>query len=163
MSSIKKIMVPLAFSPFSKGMLKYAAELAQGLEAELLLVNVINERDVEAVERIASFGYEVNGANYVKEVEKDRISALEQIITELDFPEERMIFKFKVGRPSDVLLALAIEEQVDMIVMGIKAKSDLVHAFTGSVAERLFRRSPVTLVSYRDEHNAAKLRERLQE
>ena len=163
MSSIKKIMVPLAFSPFSQGMLKYAAELALGLDAELLLVNVINERDVDAVERIASFGYKVDGNDYVKEVEKDRISALEKIIAELDFPEERMIFKFKVGRPSDVLLRIVVEEQVDMIVMGIKAKSDLVHAFTGSVAERLFRRSPVTLVSYRDEHNAAKLRERLQD
>lgn len=162
MSSVKKIMVPLAFSPFAKDMLNYAAELAGGLDAELLLVNVINERDVEAVQRIASFGYEVDEEHYIQEVEKIRIAELEKIMEELDFPEEKMRLTFKVGRPADVLLHLAIKEDVDMIVMGIKAKSELIHAFTGSVAERLFHRSPVTLVSYRNEKNAAKLRKRLQ-
>ena len=163
MSSVKKIMVPLAFSLFSKDMLNYAAELARGLDAELLLVNVINERDVETVQRIASYGYKVDEEHYIQEIEKTRIADLEKIMAELDFPEEKMRFKFKVGRPADVLLKLAIKEEIDMIVMGIQAKSDLIHAFTGSVAEKLFRRSPVTLVSYRNEQNAAKLRKRLQE
>jgi nucleotide-binding universal stress UspA family protein len=156
-------MVPLAFSNFSKGMLNYAAELAKGLDAELLLVNVINKRDIEAVQRIASFGYKVDEEHYIQEVEKARIADLEKIMAELEFPAEKMRFTFKVGRPADVLLKLAIEEKIDMIVMGIQAKSELVHAFTGSVAEKLFRRSPVTLVSYRNEQNAAKLRKRLQE
>ncbi len=163
MSSIKKIMVPLAFSPFSEGVLDYAAELAGPLDAELLLVNVINERDIEAVQRISSFGYDVDEGHYVEEVEKNRIAELEKMIAALDFPEEKIVFKFKIGRPADVLLKMAVKEQVDMIVMGIKAKSELVHAFTGSVAEKLFRRSPITLVSYRDEYHAEKLRKKVLE
>ena len=48
-----------------------------------------------------------------------------------------------------------------MIVMGVKAKSEFVHAFTGSVAEKLFRRSPVTIVSYREDSIAERLRKRI--
>ena len=40
---IKKIMVPIAFSKYSKGILDYAAGLAEPLAAELLVVNVINQ------------------------------------------------------------------------------------------------------------------------
>lgn len=162
MSSVKKIMVPLAFSHFSRGMLSYATDLAKGLDAELLLVNVINDRDVEAVQRIASYGYHVDEEHYVQEIEKTRIADLEKILDNLDFPEKKMRFIFKIGRPADVLLNVALQEKIDMIVMGINAQSELIHAFTGSVAEKLFRYSPVTLVSYRNEQNAAKLRKRLQ-
>ncbi len=49
---IKKILVPIAFSKYSKGILNYAAELAGATGAELLVVNVINERDLEAVDKI---------------------------------------------------------------------------------------------------------------
>ncbi len=162
MLDIKKIMVPLAFSPFSRGILNYAAGLAAPLGAELILINVINERDVETVQRITSFGYDVDEEHYLQEIQKQRIQELEKMVGALDFPEERVRVVFRVGRPARVLLHFAMEEDVDMIVMGIRARSDIMHAFTGSVAEKLFHRSPITIVSFRDEQNAARLRKRLQ-
>ncbi|HFQ90045.1 MAG TPA: universal stress protein [Desulfobulbus sp.] len=162
MLDVKKIMVPLAFSRLSGELLEYAAGLADALDAELVLVNVINERDVEAVQLITSFGYDVDEEHYLQEIQKQRISELEKMIRKIDFPEERIRVVFRVGRPSRVLLHFAVEEEVDMIVMGIRARSDIMHAFTGSVAERLFHRSPVTIVSFRDHRNAARLRRRLE-
>ncbi len=161
MLNVQKIMVPLAFSPFSKNILEYAAGLAEALGAELILVNVINERDLEAVQLITSFGYDVDEEHYLQEIQKQRIGELEKMIGEIDFPEERIRAVFRVGRPARVLLHFAVEEEVDMIVMGIRARSEIAHAFTGSVAEKLFHRSPITIVSYRDEENAARLRRRL--
>jgi len=76
-------------------------------------------------------------------------------------PRERMRFISRVGKPAVELLRLAVKENVDMIVMGIKGRTDLRHAFTGSVAEKLFRRSPVTIVSYRDPEHANRLRKRI--
>jgi len=157
MKPIQKIMVPLAFSSISKDILQYAAELATALNADLLLVNVINERDIEAVQVISSFGYKIDEEHYVEEVKKQRIDLLEEMVSELDFPEEHLHFVLKLGKPAKVLLKVAAQEKVDMIVMGVKAQSELIHAFTGSVADKLFHRSPITIVSYRDEHTAAKL------
>lgn len=162
MAGIRKIMVPLAFSSFSKGILEYAAMLAKPFDAELLLVHVINERDLEAVQTITSFGYEVDEQHYVEEIEKQRIGLLEEMIKDVDINEDKVRFLFKVGRPASTLLKVAVKEDADMIVMGLKAKSELMHAFTGSVAEKLFRRSPVTIVSYRGERIAEKLRKRIQ-
>ena len=150
-------MVPLAFSSISKDILQYAAELAGALNADLLLVNVINERDIEAVQVISSFGYKIDEEHYIEQVKKQRIDLLEKMVSELNFPKEHLHFVLKVGKPARVLLKVAVQEKVDMIVMGVKAQSDLIHAFTGSVADKLFHRSPITIVSYRDEHTAAKL------
>ena len=162
MSDIKKILVPLAFSPYSEGIVQYAVSLAKALDVEkLLFVNVINQRDVDAVERITSFGYEVDGDHYVEEIEKERVAKLEMMIDKIDFPSDRMKLIITVGKPADKLLKYAVKENVDMIVMGVKAKGEIVHAFTGSVAEKLFRRSPVTIVSYREEKIASELRKHI--
>ncbi len=161
MQPVNKILVPLAFSPFSEGILLYGAGLAKALNAELIIINVINERDLETVQTITAFGYKVDEEHYVQEIEKQRIAQLEKMLEKIDYPEERIRFVFKVGRPADSILNLAMKEQVDMIVMGLKAKSDFVHALTGSVAEKLFRRSPITIVSYRDEKLAKKLAKRI--
>ena len=162
MSDIKKILIPLAFSPYSDGIVKYAVSLAKALDVEkMLFVNVINQRDVDAVERITSFGYEVDGNHYVEEIEKERVAKLEKMLDKIDFPNNRMKLIITVGKPADKLLKYAVNENVDMIVMGVKAKSEIIHAFTGSVAEKLFRRSPVTIVSYREEKIARELRKHI--
>jgi len=162
MKQIEKIMVPLAFSPFSKGIVDYAVMIAKALNVKkLIFVNVVNQRDVEAVETISSFGYEVDGDHYVQEIENARVAELDAMLNDIDFPEDRMKLIITVGKPADKLLKHAIKEDVDMIVMGVKAKSEFVHAFTGSVAEKLFRRSPVTIVSYREDSIADRLRKRI--
>jgi len=162
MKKIEKILVPLAFSPYSEGIVQYAVMLANSLSVQqLIFVSVINQRDVDAVETITSFGYEVDGVHYVQEIKKTRVAELDNMLKSIDFPEDQMKLIITVGKPADKLLKYAVQENVDMIVMGVKAKSDIVHAFTGSVAEKLFRRSPITIVSYREESIADKLRKRI--
>ena len=155
-------MVPLAFSPYSQGIVDYAVMLADALQArQLLFVSVVNQRDVDAVDTITSFGYEVDGEHYVKEIEKNRIAELDKIIKDVDFPRDQMKLVITVGNPAEKLLKLAVKEDVDLIVMGIKAKGELIHALTGSVAEKIFRRSPIPIVSYREGKIADKLRKRI--
>ena len=49
MDEIKKIMVALGFSEYAEGIFNYADKLAAKLGAELIVANIINSRDVEAV------------------------------------------------------------------------------------------------------------------
>ncbi len=165
MQTIKKIMAPIAFSPYSQGIVDYAAMLAKSLNIEkLIFINIINERDVEAVGTIASFGYKgIDEEKYVVEIQKQRAAELDILLENVDFPSERMKLIMAVGNPAQKLLNKALKEEVDMIVMGLKAKSELLHVLTGSVAEKLFRRSPITIVSYRDEKIARQLRKRIHE
>jgi nucleotide-binding universal stress UspA family protein len=146
---IQKILVPIAFSRYSKGILRFAADLAAPMGAKMLIANVVNERDLEAVERISSFGYKVDGDHYIATVQKERLAVFEEILTELQIDDDSYDFSFLAGDPSSELLRLVLDEQIDLVVMGTKAKS-LRDIFTGSVAERMFRRCPISILFYRE-------------
>lgn len=156
----EKILVPIAFSKYSAGILNYAASIAEKLGSHLIVVNVVNERDLEAVERIASFGYKVDGEHYVDTLQKEREEELEKLFADLTLPDDQVTFKFRVGDPTGELLKIIVKEQVDMVIMGMKTK-DLRHLFAGSVAERMFRKCPVTVVSYREEEISKSLERRV--
>lgn len=153
---VKKILVPLAFSDYSRGILNYAADLAMATGAELLVANVINERDLEAVDKISSFGYKVDVEHYLQTLKTERREELKRLMDELTLPDEKVSFTFRVGDPTNELLKLVVDKGIDMVVMGVKTH-DIRHIFTGSVAERMFSRCPVTVVSYRDEKISKRL------
>jgi nucleotide-binding universal stress UspA family protein len=162
MEDKKKIMVALAFSEHAKDIFNYAVGLAQYAEADLVVVNIINSRDVQAVRKISAMGYDVDGEHYVEGVRAERQAILEQIIQASAFPPEKISTIFKVGNPVDELLKLTVEKDIDLIVTGIKGHTDVEHFFVGSVAEKLFRRSPVPVISYRTKEQAERLRNRIQ-
>lgn len=151
MNDIKKIMVALAFSEYAKNIFDYAAKIARSLNAELLVVSIINSRDVEAVESISAMGYDVDAEHYVRNIRNERNQILEQIIGTSGFPKERIRILISVGNPVDELLNITQKEQADLIVMGTKGRTNLTNILIGSVAEKIFRKSPVPVLSYRNE------------
>lgn len=157
---LKKILVPIAFSKYSEGIIAYAADLARPFGAMLLIVHVVDQRDIEAVERISSFGYKVDGDRYMATIQQERITRLEKVLGAVDIDESLYEYRFLAGDPTTELLKLVVAEEVDMVVMGNKAK-ELRHIFTGSVAERMFRRSPVTVVSYRSPGTSRELKKKI--
>jgi nucleotide-binding universal stress UspA family protein len=161
MNNINKIMAAVGFTEYSEELLSYAAAIADSIGAEMIVVNIINSRDVEAVGAIAAMGYEVDSEHYVSGVEEERRRALEQMLKKISFPAERIRSVFKIGHPVEELLKIAVKENVDLMVMGIKGRSDLEHLLVGSVAEKVFRRSPIPILSYRDEKSAQRLKKHI--
>jgi nucleotide-binding universal stress UspA family protein len=162
MSDTKKIMVALDFTSYSKGTFDYAVKIAKNLNAQLVVASIINSRDVEAVEMVASMGYEVDSEHYVEGVKAERENLLKNFIEHSYVDREHVQTIFKVGNPIKELLKLIVTENVDLIVMGVKGRTDMEHIFIGSVAEKLFRRSPVPVLSHRDEKHAQRLREKIE-
>lgn len=158
---IKKILAPLAFSPYAEGILRFAADLAKAFGAQLAVVNVINERDLEAVRKITAFGYKVDTEHYLQTLIQERRDELSKLLARVGLDEEAVDFHFEVGNPAEKLLQLVVKENVDAVVMGVKNR-DIRTLFTGSVAERVFQRCPVTVISYRDEDISAHLRKRIE-
>lgn len=161
MNDNPKILVALGFSPYAEEIFNYAAGLALRLEADLMVVNVINSRDIATVTTISGMGYEVDEEHYIENIKQERKKILDEIIKASSFPEVRVRAIFRVGDPVNELLKAAVEERADMIVMGTKGRTDLAHILVGSVAEKVFRRSPVPVVSFRDEQTIRRMRQRL--
>jgi len=161
MDDIKKIMVALGFSEYAEGIFNYADKLAEKLGAELIVANIINSRDVEAVAAITNMGYDVDPERYIKELKEERRNAFEEIAKDSAVSRDSIKLILAVGNPIDELLKVIMKENVDLVVMGLKGRTDLEHILIGSVAEKLFRRSPVTVISYRDEKTRQRLKKRI--
>jgi nucleotide-binding universal stress UspA family protein len=149
MSRINKILVAIAFSKYAPDIFNFAAQLATDLDAQLVVANVINIRDVEAISSVESLGYSVSTDDYKKDVTKERKSQLAELAAKISFPKEKMHTIIKVGHPFDALLKIIEEESVDMVVMGTKGRTDLEYVMLGSVADKMLRHSPVPVVSFR--------------
>ena len=161
MDEIKKVMVAVGFSEYAEGIFNYSDKLADKLGAELIVANIINSRDVEAVTTITRMGYDLDPEKYIKELKEERRNAFEEVVKNATLSRDSIKLILQVGNPIDELLKIIIAENVDVVVMGVKGRTDLEHILIGSVAEKLFRRSPVTVVSYRDEKTTQRLRKRI--
>jgi nucleotide-binding universal stress UspA family protein len=150
MSRIRRILVAIAFSKYSEAILDYGLALADDLGADVVVANIIHSRDVEAVGAIENMGYKVDPEEYIRGVKEERREMLESMMKESPAPSERIKSIFKVGHPADRLIEIIQAEDIDLVVMGAKGRTDLPHALLGSVAQKLFRHSPVPVLSYRD-------------
>ncbi len=97
MSEINKILVAIAFSKDSPAIFEFAAKLASDLNARLVVANVINIRDVEAISSVESLGYSVSTDDYIKDVTKERRSQLDEMAAKISFPKEKRHTVIKVG------------------------------------------------------------------
>jgi nucleotide-binding universal stress UspA family protein len=149
MPEVNKILVAICFSEYCPGTFAYATRLAAQLQAELVAANVINIKDVQAIGQIESMGYSISAEDYVKDLKEERRAELDKMQAESGFPKEKFKVIIKVGHPFEKLLQITKEENVDMVVMGAKGRSNVEHLLVGSVAEKMFRHSPVTVASYR--------------
>jgi len=138
MGEIKKIMVAVGFSEYSEGIFNYSDKLAQKLGAELIVANIINSRDVEAVTAITNMGYDLDPARYIKELKEERRNAFEETVKNANLSGDSIKLALQVGNPIDELLKIIVKEKVDLVVMGVKGRTDLEHIFIGSVAENYF-------------------------
>jgi nucleotide-binding universal stress UspA family protein len=161
MDTINKIMVAVDFTEYSEGLLNYAIRIAEVMNAELTVASIINVRDVEAIGTIASMGYEIDSEHYVSGIEEDRRQTLNRILEKISFPADKLHTVFKVGHPVEELLKTAISENADLMLMGIKGRSDLEHILMGSVAEKVFRRSPIPILSYRDKKSVQRIKKHI--
>ncbi len=149
MRNFRKIMVAYDLSEYSKEALRYAAELSQKLDAELLIVNVINQRDVDAVARIAMEYTNITVDKYVNIQKQDRTEDIQEAMMEIGYAACPLRIIFRVGVPFLELVQAIKDEGADLMVMGTKGRSNLAGVLFGTTAEKMFRRCPVPLLSIR--------------
>jgi nucleotide-binding universal stress UspA family protein len=161
MKNFRKIMVGCDFSKYSKNTLTYAANLSEKLQAELIIVNVINKREIDTILRVAEGQFDRNIEKYVEKtaqeyetrVKADRTRQMEKLIEELGCAHLPIKKVFRVGVPFQELIQAAEDEGADLMVMGKKGRSDIADVLFGSNAEKVFRRCPIPLLSVRSKKN----------
>jgi nucleotide-binding universal stress UspA family protein len=150
MSNIKKIMVAVDFSEFTNKITNHAGRLAEDLGAELIFVNVINQRDIDMVNQITLHTDKISVKDYINGLIDDRNELMQRLLKETGCAQIPHRFLIKKGVPFAELVKTARDENVDMVVMGTKGRSNIAGILFGSQAEKMFRHCPVPLLSIRE-------------
>lgn len=142
-------MAAYDFSEYSKEALVFAAELAGELKSDLMIVNVINQRDVEAVRRAEIESISFSADQFIKDRKKDRLEQINQTLEEISAKDLTLEIKIKTGVPFRELIQSVKDSGVDLVVMGRKGRTNLSGILFGTTAEKMFRHCPVPLLSLR--------------
>lgn len=137
----KRIVVPTDFSDFANAAVAAAAEFHQRTGAEIVLLHV-TEPAHEGL-RVQT-GELHQRLKHAAEDELGRLSAK-------CFPHAKNVRQLVIeGRPAEVICRTASDEQADAILIPTHGRSGLKHALLGSVAERVVRHAPCSVLVMRE-------------
>jgi nucleotide-binding universal stress UspA family protein len=155
MNKIKTIMVAVDFSEYSARVVDYAGRLAEDLTAELIFVNVINQRDINMIKQVTMYTDKISVKSYVDGLKQDRTEEMQKLMKEKNCTRIPNRFIIKTGTPFEELIRAAEQEKADMVVMGTKGRGNIAGILFGSQAEKMFRHCPVPLLSIREKMETA--------
>jgi len=151
-NKINKILACIDFSEYSLMVLEYAIELADMAHTQILVYNVINQRDINMLETVSRYvPNKLHVETYIRDMKKERVKKIRVLLKENFFENKSdMNFKVDVGIPSEAILKTIETETIDLVVMANKGRGNISRFLFGSCAEKVFRHSPVPVVSVRE-------------
>ena len=149
---LKKILVPIDFSPASKNAFKYALRFAEKFSAELTLLYVLAPApspNFAGIPGAPSFS------------ETDRSSAEKKlralIASTRNGSVGRARWKLRAGIPSHEIVEVAKEGDIDLIIIATHGYISWKYFCIGSTAERVVCAAPCPVLVVREkEHNSPK-------
>lgn len=146
MVQIKKILVPVDFSDYSKHALKYAVEFAKQFDAELILISVIEPMIYPADFSMGQVAIPATDQNLSERVEEELKNLDEKEIAG-QVKSKRII---KSGKPFYEINETAREEDADLIIIATHGHTGVEHLLFGSTAEKVVRKAPCPVLTLRE-------------
>lgn len=135
-ASIQRILVATDYSPSSKLALDFACSIANKFGADLHLLHVV----VEPLPMVVPEGVWLEPESVLAALARNAKIALTENTKGLQLePNVHVIREVKIGYPSDEIQKYAVEQKMDLIVIGTQGHRGLSRILLGSVAEKTVR------------------------
>ncbi|BBO80389.1 hypothetical protein DSCO28_09550 [Desulfosarcina ovata subsp. sediminis] len=142
-----KILTAVDLSDYSAATVRYGIWMAEKTDAELILINVINQRDLDMVRR-AMVGYDsFSFPNYLEEQINDRKIKMQELFDGVAHGEINCSYLVKDGIPYYEILETIKVEAPSMLILSTKGRSNLADVVVGSTARKLFRRCTIPMIT----------------
>ncbi|MFU8770300.1 MAG: universal stress protein [Desulfotignum sp.] len=149
---ISKLLVAIDFSQYSRPTLEYAVETATLTGARMVLINIINQTQIDAMEKAVNADHpnRFDLSKYLGEEMDRRKLKLKTLVKGVPMLDDVPVkIRIGYGIPHVEILEAVRRENADFLVFGPKGRTNLREFLFGSVAEKLFRHSPVPVMSIR--------------
>jgi universal stress protein A len=146
---LKKILVPIDFSPASENAFKYALRVSGKFSAELTLLNVL--APVPSLNFAKNSGAPASSETDRSSAEKN-LQAL--IVSTRNGSVGRARWRIRAGVPSHEIVEMAKEADIDLIVIATHGNTSWKHFCIGSTAERVVRAAPCPVLVVREKEDA---------
>lgn len=147
MNPVKRILVPVDFSPCSKAALEHASFLAHRLGAELEVLHVWEPPTYVTPEMVVHMPGE-KSRTLAEFVRTQSGQAMEALLASIERDGLVVHGRLETGAVVETILRAAREN--DLVVMGTHGRTGLSHLLLGSVAEKVVRRSPCPVLTVRE-------------
>ena len=145
--SLRKILVPIDFSEYSKKALQYAIPFARQFNAKIYLLYVVEPTVYPAD---FSFG-QIGMPNVENELRVKGEQELHELITNEVKGAVQAEAVVKVGLPFVEVVSLAKDEDIELIVVATHGHTGVEHVLFGSTAEKIVRKAPCPVLVVRSE------------
>ncbi|MGA9405773.1 MAG: universal stress protein [Bacteroidota bacterium] len=145
--ALRKILVPIDFSDYSKKALHYAIPFAQQFNAAIYLLYVVEPTIYPAD---FSFG-QIGMPNVENELRTKGEQELQELITnEIKgaVPAEAFV---KIGLPFVEVVSFAKDEKIELIIVATHGHTGVEHVLFGSTAEKIVRKAPCPVLVVRSD------------
>lgn len=153
MKLFRQILVACDLSKFTPQVLDYAVVLAQNTGARMILANIINPRDTDAIahaiHKTLLVQKEAAPEAFIHQHKLEREARLKTLIDESGHPGLFIKTIVRTGEPFQELINITASEHTELVVMGTRGRSNLQSVLLGATAEKMFRHCPVPLLSVR--------------
>jgi nucleotide-binding universal stress UspA family protein len=141
---IKKILLPIDFSPLSYTVLPIVAAIAEKFNAEIDLLHVVE------------IGHQFDQKEEAKEYQyfdkvKERLAQQWQLPDAFNKIETHKFVRHHVGSAGYGIREFAQDWDIDLIIMATHGRSGLSKVFMGSVTEKVIKIAPCPVLSIRSQ------------
>jgi nucleotide-binding universal stress UspA family protein len=146
MEMIRKVLIPIDFSDYSKKALGYCVDFAKKFNAEITLVYVIEPAIYPAD---LSMGQMVIPQPEIDHTENSKKELEELAKTEIG---NQLSYNttVKTGKPFIEIIETASEIDADLIIMSTHGHTGVEHLLFGSTAEKVVRKAPCPVLTLRE-------------
>jgi nucleotide-binding universal stress UspA family protein len=146
--TMRRILVPIDFSPESLKALRYAKRLVERFKAKLHMVHVVTPP-------LAVFPQprQVLPPNFTEEMVGDAIDRFEEVVRDFSLPLRHRHYTVRIGAVAHEINEVARITRTDFIAIATRGYTGLKRAFLGSTTESVVRNAPCPVLVVREKEH----------